>query len=76
MELVKRKTESLSHRNKLDNADDAVPSLLELYLTSPKLDYKDVVGMTVDLLLAGIDTVSKNYKCHNCLTFVNFLITL
>lgn len=33
------------------------PSLLEEYLRSDETDFKDVVGMTVDTLLAGIDTV-------------------
>lgn len=33
-------------------------SLLESYLSSPELDLKDIVGMAVDFLLAGIDTVS------------------
>jgi len=32
-------------------------SLLDLYLSSPNLDKKDIVGMAVDLLLAGMDTV-------------------
>lgn len=32
-------------------------SLLESYLSSPELDLKDIVGMAVDFLLAGIDTV-------------------
>lgn len=53
VELVKKKAESLPNKT----SEDEVPSLLELYLTSPNLDYKDVVGMAVDLLLAGIDTV-------------------
>lgn len=58
MELVKQKVDSLAKGN-LEESENSVPSLLELYLTSPNLDYKDVVGMSVDLLLAGIDTVSK-----------------
>jgi len=33
-------------------------SLLEQYLASPDLDRKDVIGMMVDMLLAGADTVS------------------
>lgn len=37
-------------------------SLLELYLSNKELDLKDVLGMTVDMLLAGIDTVWKNFE--------------
>ena len=33
-------------------------SLLEIYLRNPALDFKDVLGMACDMLLAGIDTVS------------------
>jgi len=36
---------------------DSKASLLGEYLSSDETDYKDVVGMTVDTLLAGIDTV-------------------
>lgn len=32
-------------------------SLLDDYLTNPRLDLADVVGMACDLLLAGVDTV-------------------
>lgn len=32
-------------------------SLLDEYLTNPKLDLADIVGMACDLLLAGVDTV-------------------
>jgi hypothetical protein len=32
-------------------------SLLDLYLSSEELDIKDITGMAVDMLLAGIDTV-------------------
>lgn len=32
-------------------------SLLDDYLTNPKLDLADVIGMACDLLLAGVDTV-------------------
>lgn len=35
------------------------PSLLGEYLRSDETDFKDVIGMTVDTLLAGIDTVIK-----------------
>lgn len=34
-------------------------SLLEEYLHNPKLDLADIVGMASDVLLAGVDTVSK-----------------
>jgi hypothetical protein len=40
-------------------------SLLELYLSNKELDSKDVFGMMVDMLLAGIDTVSREKR--NCL---------
>ncbi|XP_063220343.1 cytochrome P450 302a1, mitochondrial isoform X2 [Bacillus rossius redtenbacheri] len=36
------------------------PSLLEAYLSSPDIDYKDVIGMAVDMILAGIDTTSNS----------------
>ncbi|KAG8227908.1 hypothetical protein J437_LFUL011836 [Ladona fulva] len=36
-------------------------SLLEIYLSSPDLDEKDVIGMAMDMLLAGVDTV---YNLH------------
>lgn len=32
-------------------------TLLESYLASPELDFKDITGMICDFLLAGIDTV-------------------
>ncbi|KAJ1523528.1 hypothetical protein ONE63_001378 [Megalurothrips usitatus] len=58
VELVKKKADLLASKSTLESNEDAVPSLLELYLSSPNLDYKDVVGMAVDLLLAGIDTTA------------------
>lgn len=48
-------------------------SLLELYLSNEKLDVKDVLGMTVDMLLAGIDTVyntSLNFDTEKTLHFL------
>lgn len=33
-------------------------SLLEQYLENPKLDLQDIVGMTSDLLLAGVHTTA------------------
>jgi hypothetical protein len=53
-ELIKNKMEKPR-----DSADDDSKSLLELYLSSEKLDIRDVLGMAVDMLLAGIDTVSR-----------------
>lgn len=38
-------------------------SLLEEYLHNPKLDLADIVGMTSDILLTGVDTVS--YPSHS-----------
>lgn len=40
-------------------------SILEEYLLNPNLDLPDIVGMSSDLLLAGIDTVClKIYKIY------------
>lgn len=36
---------------------DTKPSLLKEFLRLDGTDFKDVIGMTVDTLLAGIDTV-------------------
>ncbi|KAL0270736.1 UNVERIFIED_CONTAM: hypothetical protein PYX00_008040 [Menopon gallinae] len=33
-------------------------SILETYLSAPEVDLKDVIGMTADMLLAGIDTTT------------------
>lgn len=33
-------------------------SLLESYLSSPELDFRDIIGLACDFLLAGIDTTS------------------
>lgn len=33
-------------------------SLLESYLSSPELDFKDIIGAACDFILAGIDTVN------------------
>ena len=49
----------LENRLNADSETDA-KSLLEIYLTSAELDSKDVVTMVSDMLLAGIDTVSKS----------------
>ena len=40
-----------------DKPKTSPKSLLETYLASPELDFKDIIGITCDLLLAGIDTV-------------------
>lgn len=40
---------------------DEKKSLLEIYLSNPSLDKKDVVGMACDMLLAGIDTVASEF---------------
>lgn len=37
---------------------ESKPSLLGEFLQSKDTDFKDVIGMTVDTLLAGIDTVT------------------
>ncbi|XP_017786799.1 PREDICTED: cytochrome P450 302a1, mitochondrial [Nicrophorus vespilloides] len=34
------------------------PTLLQSYLSSPELDFKDIIGMVCDFLLAGIDTTT------------------
>ncbi|KAJ8887052.1 hypothetical protein PR048_013267 [Dryococelus australis] len=42
------------------------PSLLEVYLSSPEIDHKDVIGMAVDMILAGIDTARVAGKGNGC----------
>lgn len=53
-------------------------SLLESYLSSPELDFRDIIGLACDFLLAGIDTTSystsfilfylaKNHPCQSML---------
>lgn len=39
-------------------------SLLDDYLKNPKLDLSDVVAMACDLLLTGVDTVSKHFELY------------
>lgn len=56
--MVKKKALSLDNK-KTEKPAGTVPSLLEMYLTSHNLNYKDVVGMSIDLLLCGIEAVSK-----------------
>lgn len=47
---------------------DTKTSLLGEYLGSDDTDFKDVIGMTVDTLLAGIDTVILHFRY----IFVNY----
>jgi ecdysteroid 25-hydroxylase CYP302A1 len=54
IDFISKKKESL---RKSSTTDNEVKSLLELYLSSKELDMKDVTGMAVDMLLAGVDTV-------------------
>jgi ecdysteroid 25-hydroxylase CYP302A1 len=52
--FISKKKESLAQSAANENE---AKSLLELYLSSKELDMKDVTGMAVDMLLAGVDTV-------------------
>jgi ecdysteroid 25-hydroxylase CYP302A1 len=54
VDFISKKKESLQ---KSATTENEVTSLLELYLSSKELDMKDVTGMAVDMLLAGVDTV-------------------
>lgn len=54
IDFISKKKESLKQSVTTKNE---VKSLLELYLSSKELDMKDVTGMAVDMLLAGVDTV-------------------
>lgn len=59
VESLKVVADSLAKRKKTEAVSECdVPSLLELHLTSPNLDFNDVVGMTVDLLLSGVETTA------------------
>lgn len=40
-----------------DNNSKNSTSILDGYLSSPEVDFKDIIGMVCDFLLAGIDTV-------------------
>ncbi|XP_001601675.1 cytochrome P450 302a1, mitochondrial [Nasonia vitripennis] len=53
VKMVSEKLEKLK-----DEAPNEKQSLLEIYLQNPELDFKDVVGMACDMLLAGIDTTT------------------
>lgn len=48
--MVSQRNQSTSIRRK--------KSLLEEYLQNEALDIKDIIGMSCDMLLAGVDTVS------------------
>lgn len=54
MDFISKKKESITRST---SAESNTKSLLELYLSSEELDMKDITGMAVDMLLAGIDTV-------------------
>lgn len=45
---------------KIESNSNEDESLIETYLRSPSLDVKDVVGMSVDIILAGTDTVKSD----------------
>lgn len=54
MDLVKSKMKKMNSKMKIEGEEK---SLLEIYLSSPEINIKDVIGMSADMLLAGIDTV-------------------
>jgi hypothetical protein len=54
LDFISKKKASLTQSAVTGNKTE---SLLELYLSSEELDVKDVTGMAVDMLLAGVDTV-------------------
>lgn len=54
VDFISKKKESLSQSA---STESDTKSLLELYLSYEEIDIKDVTGMAVDMLLAGIDTV-------------------
>ncbi|KAF4523004.1 hypothetical protein B566_EDAN007434 [Ephemera danica] len=62
VELIQSKVASLqekAERQQQEEEEESAeepPSLLEQYLSSPDLDRKDVIGMVVDMLMAGVDT--------------------
>ena len=43
-----------------NRSEDEKMGLMEILLQNPELSYKDVVTMILDMLFAGIDTVSYN----------------
>jgi hypothetical protein len=58
VDFISKKKESLTQSA---STGSDTKSLLELYLSSEELDIKDVTGMAMDMLLAGIDTV-RSYR--------------
>ncbi|XP_065341570.1 cytochrome P450 302a1, mitochondrial [Cloeon dipterum] len=58
IEFVERKAAHLETYKTVDNRVGQSLSLLEQFLQSPDLDRKDVIGMVVDMLLAGADTTA------------------
>nr|CAD7201492.1 unnamed protein product [Timema douglasi] len=71
VELVTKKIEILKLQNL--NKTSHQPSLLELYLSSQHLDQKDVIGMSVDMILAGIDTTTNtsSFTLYHLATNIN-----
>lgn len=55
VDLVSQKINYFDEKD--DVRKDAQRSLLDDYLLNPRLDLADVVAMTCDVLLAGVDTV-------------------
>lgn len=41
-----------------ERSNDQPRSLMDIYLRSKELDFKDIIGISCDFLLAGMDTVS------------------
>ncbi|KAL3280979.1 hypothetical protein HHI36_004204 [Cryptolaemus montrouzieri] len=41
-----------------DRDENSSKSLLDVYFSYPELDFKDIIGITCDFLLAGMDTTS------------------
>lgn len=61
VDLVEQKVASLRRAAVNGGRAGAARSILEEYLANPKLQVADVVGMASDVLLAGVDTVRKNF---------------
>ena len=58
IKTIKRKQNEINNRIKID---DGKSSLFEQFLNCPDVDLKDVLGVCVDLILGGVDTVSIGY---------------
>ncbi|XP_046475935.1 cytochrome P450 302a1, mitochondrial [Neodiprion pinetum] len=56
VDMVSRKIESM----KQTSSPTEKQSLLEMYLSNPNIDEKDVIGMACDMLLAGMDTLANS----------------